>query len=46
MDMYKIQEYVMKREEVPECWLSPADIVGHLMDEVMDIEIDPEEIEI
>jgi hypothetical protein len=42
--MYKIQEYVMRREEVPECWLTTSDIANHLIDEVLDQEIDPEEL--
>lgn len=42
--MYNIQDYVMKREEVPECWLlTPVDIASHLIDEVLACEIDPEE---
>jgi hypothetical protein len=41
--MYKVQEYAMKREEVPECWLlTREDIANHLIDEVLDEEYDEE----
>jgi hypothetical protein len=39
----QIQNYVMKREEVPECWLRPEDIIGHAIDELLEEEIDFEE---
>ena len=46
--MYKIQEYVMKWEEVPECWkpelkLTSYDIVSHAIDELLEEELDFEE---
>jgi hypothetical protein len=44
--MYKVQEYQMKREEVPECWLGLRleDIVSHRIDELLEEEIDEEEL--
>jgi hypothetical protein len=42
----RIQNYVMKPEEVPECWLGlrPEDIVSHAIDELLSEEIDEEEM--
>ena len=44
----KIENYVMKCEEVPECWqlpeLTTQDIVSHAIDELLSEEVDEVEI--
>lgn len=40
----KIENYVMKRSEVPPCWLSLEDVVSHAIDELLSEEVDEEEI--
>jgi hypothetical protein len=42
--MYKVQTYEMKREEVPECWLTRDDIANRLIEELLDEVYEEEEL--